>query len=402
MILASVWVFADRIGPDQLAPQPATAADVKAKVATAMTDLKALGGTLIVTVPTGVSNENTSAEASSDDSLGSMTWTFLITARGDFRLTSEDGAQDIAYDAGTGREQSLWDRDGEVVAGERTGLASGPPDPHASNWLVADWVLNRGYASYVRALLDTPDFPVEETGYAGRAAWRVQVIVASNLIVDTADNLDIVVDQVTGFPVKVVATLRGEFVEEVRLENLEVDPSVTAADFTLTFPPGHAVSSLDEGFRRVGPEGLADLESIVGYRPLVPQDVPEGFRLVEASIAEQGASTGVEGMNPAARGVVSLTFRRGFDSFTVSTRLVGSDSSPWSDPLATGEGYVDVPETFEVAAGALQGGSAELLIDPRGVPHVWALGERLVVTVAGDLTRGELVRVLQSLAPAAS
>jgi len=57
MILASVWVFADRIGPDQLAPQPATAADVKAKVATAMTDLKALGGTLIVTVPTGVSNE---------------------------------------------------------------------------------------------------------------------------------------------------------------------------------------------------------------------------------------------------------------------------------------------------------------------------------------------------------
>jgi hypothetical protein len=261
-------------------------------------------------------------------------------------------------------------------------------------------VLDRCYGSYVRALLDTSDFPVEETGWAGRAAWRVQVEVESNRIVATADHLDIIVDQTTGFPVKVVATLRGEFVEEVRLENLEFDPPVTADDFTLTFPAGLEVNPFDEGFRRVRVDELEDLEAIVGYRPLLPQDVPEGFDLAEVSVAEQGPSTGVEGMNPPAEGVISMTFRRGFDSFTVSTRLVGEDPTLWSDPLGTGEGYVDVPETLTLAGGALQGSAAELLIDPRGVPHVWALGEELVVTVAGDLTRAELVRAIASLVPA--
>lgn len=38
-------------------------------------------------------------------------------------------------------------------------------------------------------------------------------------------------------------------------------------------------------------------------------------------------------------------------------------------------------------------------VDPLASPHVWALTEDLVVTVSGDLTRGELLEVAESLQP---
>jgi hypothetical protein len=45
----------------------------------------------------------------------------------------------------------------------------------------------------------------------------------------------------------------------------------------------------------------------------------------------------------------------------------------------------------------LAGAHAELLIVPRGIPHVWTQTSDLVVTVSGDLTRAELVRITNSL-----
>jgi acetyl esterase/lipase len=47
--------------------------------------------------------------------------------------------------------------------------------------------------------------------------------------------------------------------------------------------------------------------------------------------------------------------------------------------------------------GALDGVTAELEVDPRTTPHLWALTPELVVTVSGDLTRDELLAVAQSL-----
>jgi hypothetical protein len=93
--------------------------------------------------------------------------------------------------------------------------------------------------------------------------------------------------------------------------------------------------------------------------------------------------------------VVSLSYRRGLDQFLVTTRLRGGGA--WSDPLATGEGFVDHPDRVTLARGALAGVGAELLIVPRGIPHLWALRDRLVVTIGGDLTRAELLHVGESL-----
>jgi hypothetical protein len=69
----------------------------------------------------------------------------------------------------------------------------------------------------------------------------------------------------------------------------------------------------------------------------------------------------------------------------------------WDDPLGTGEGFRDDPERIRVAAGALEGVQAELLIVPRNTPHIWAKTDKLVVTIAGDLSRAELIAVAESL-----
>jgi len=232
--------------------------------------------------------------------------------------------------------------------------------------------------------------------------------VAPNLIVVelgvSADHLSITVDQQTGIPVKIVETFRGRFLSESRIEKLAVDRDLPPGTFTLDLPPDLKLEHRDFGFRRVP---LARVESIVGYAPLVPAWVPEGYELTEIAVAkESGYPTGAEGGNPPSEGVVSLSYRRGLDQFIVTTRLSrvvapGEPQRPpaelWSDPLATGEGFVDEPERITLSDGALAGVEADLLIVPRNVPHVWALTNELVVTVSGDLNRAQLITVTESL-----
>jgi hypothetical protein len=38
-----------------------------------------------------------------------------------------------------------------------------------------------------------------------------------------------------------------------------------------------------------------------------------------------------------------------------------------------------------------------VVIDPRTIPHLWAMTDRLVVTVSGDLSRAELIAVAEAL-----
>ena len=51
--------------------------------------------------------------------------------------------------------------------------------------------------------------------------------------------------------------------------------------------------------------------------------MPKGFALAEMLAAAEGPATGNEAANPAASGVVSMAFRRGFDRIIVTSRLRG-------------------------------------------------------------------------------
>ena len=383
---------------DDLGPGIATAAEVKAKVAAALERATALRGVLVVTSPEGA-----------DTAESEMRWDFAATARGDFSLrgsnvlaNGQKRTEELAYDAGAGVERA-WSREGDDApfGGERTGLAAGPPDPGPS-----EWVLQRNLGGVVRALLaaDSPagsNATVSETTYEQRPAWTLSTAVEQNRIAgSTADHMEVTVDRETGFPVRVVETLKGVLIRETRLERLEIDPTLPEGTFSIDFPEGLVVGPIDQGFRRVDLPQAAD---VAGYEPPLPAAVPDGFELAVITVAEQGMSTGKEGMNPPARGVVSTAYRRGFDTLLVSSRLVGDDPSLWSDPLSGGEGFVERPERVTLEAGAFAGKVAEVLIDPRSqMPHLWVMDDTLVVTVAGDLSRAELIAVAESLTPGGS
>jgi hypothetical protein len=147
--------------------------------------------------------------------------------------------------------------------------------------------------------------------------------------------------------------------------------------FALRFEPGRNVSHQDDGFRRVD---LSAAAGAVGYEPLVPQRVPSDYRFDTVAVAQRPTPASEAVGNPPSRNVFSISYRRGFEQFVVTVRLRGSGSVSWHDPLAV-EGVPFRPEQVTLRGGALDGIAAELVVDPRSVPHLWALTGDLVVTV---------------------
>ncbi len=375
----------DRIA-DSLRPQVASAAEVTEQVRRAVAETGTLRGVLVL-----VEREEPGAPTRE------MRWEFAATAEGDYRLSGEntmpDGttiAEEIAYDASAGVERRLTDDGVFPMWTERTGLAPGAPDENAG-----DWVLERRLGALVQALAASEDGDVAESTHDGRDVWVLETTVSPNLIAAlAADRIEVTVDRETGLPLRVVETRDGELVREMRLEALKAGVDLPETTFSLSVPDGVEVGRIDGGFRRVP---IEDAEAAVGYAPLAPAWLPDGFELDTVAVAAETQSTGVEGMNPASRGVVSLLYRRGFEQLVVTTRRTGPEPGSWSDPLASGEGYRDEPESVTLGDGALRGASAELLVGAHALPHLWARDADLVVTVAGSASAEELVRIAESL-----
>jgi hypothetical protein len=389
----AVWLVAglpdDERVPPVIRPELA-AAEIQAKVRTALAGAETLTGELVVR---GRSYENAYGWEEP------VRWRFALTARGDLRLTGLTLRDNMTYDAGRGVQRSLnpsasLGGEGPLFAAERSGVAPGPPDPGPT-----DDHLQRDFGAFVRALLAANDPGVRETTHDGRPAWQLEVRAQVSRLVpeSSGDRFSIWVDQQTGIPVRVVEQKGGRVLDELRIEKLVVDQPLPRRLFTLPFPEGGEITRSDEGFRRVE---LGEVAGAVGYDPLVPAWLPAGYELAEVAVAPgSGVPTGVEGGNPPSTDVVSLAYRRGLDRFLVTTRLrhVSGFADVWSDPLATGEGIRDRPEPVRLQRGALSGVEANLLIVPRNTPHIWALADELVVTVSGDLSRTQLVRVAESL-----
>ncbi|HET7137403.1 MAG TPA: hypothetical protein VFI04_03540 [Gaiellaceae bacterium] len=364
--------------PSIAGPQPASAALVKSHLREALTAMRNLSGMLVATEASRGTTER---------------WRFVLDVAGDVRLEGPGDGEVVTYDSSTGVARSIQHSasmgGSALFYAERTGVAPGPPDLGPPSWLIPERL-----GAYVRAALASRDPGVREVTYEGRAAWRLDVHTVPNAVAPelSGDELQVTVDRRTGMPVLVVEQKQGKVLRTLRLGQLAVDTAPAAGAFRAQFPAGAEVMRSDDGFQRVP---LARAAGVAGYRPLVPDRVPAGYELAEVAVARESAPTGKEGGNPRSQGVVSLSYRRGLDQFLVTTRLRGNGT--WSDPLASGEGFVDHPDRVDLPAGALAGADAELVLSPRALPHLWALTDDLVVTVGGDLSRSELTRVAGSL-----
>lgn len=343
-------------------------------------------------------------------------FSFALTAEGDVRLRNEfraeNGFIELAYDADRAVERQVLGPDLPLYT-ERTGVAPGPPDLGPT-----EIPPQQRIGAAIRALLATDDPRVSETSWRGRDAWRAvldsepgeqdldqldEQVAGADLDRLLPDRVVVVIDQQTGLPVRIRGTLEGHFIHETRVNRLAVNSGLPHERFELRFPSGAKVERVDSGFRRVPLDRVAE---IVGYEPLVPRWVPEGYELSDVAVAQRDRGTrnfvGDRG-NPRGRDVVSLSYRRGLGQVVVTTRRVGEEPDRWGNPFDDGfevSGFEITPERLRIEDGALAGSEGELVIAPLApvIPHLWALGDDLVLTVAGDLSRDELVRIAESLA----
>jgi hypothetical protein len=302
-------------------------------------------------------------------------WRFVLSSSGSFRITGLGGnPTDLAYDSDANVE--YWSDLGLFT--RRTGLAPGWPDAAA-----AGWVVQRGLGSVVAALAASGDTKVEEIDHEGRSAWLLRTPTGN-----PGELRLITVDRKTGIPVRDERMINGRFAREWRIEQLKVDKPVSDETFRLERSPSQQLTAYDMGFRPAGDDAVR----------LTPEWLPSGFKRDAVAVARSSRPTGGEQhRNPPSRDVVSARYRRGLDEIVITTRLTGPDPSAWADPVLGSSVRARAPERIMFSAGALKGREGELLIDPNSVPHVWAIAGPLVVTIAGNVDRDELVRIAESL-----
>jgi outer membrane lipoprotein-sorting protein len=383
-----------------------TAAATAALVALAMTALTLLGGSEAASaadVRAAVSRAFSQARTLSavavfvthNERGAPRRWPYAFTIARDGAYRVEDlvggtvWASDWSTNAGTVAYGPAGGPHGERY-GRQLGLPLGSPDADPFAFF------NRGFASIDRGLGEAGNPQVRETEYRGRPAWLLRAAVRrARGNPHSGDRLDIVVDQESGIPVRVAERLGGRIVGETLVEDIRMNVDVPRHRFRIEAPAGASVRRDDYGFRRVP---LGAVAPRVGYRPLVPAWLPPGYELAEVQIAMAAAPAGgAARLNPPSRAVVMLGYRRGLEYFTLTTRRTGVKRSRWSDPFGRPGSAPSVAEPVIIAGGSLDGVRAELVTDARSVPHIWAVTDKLVVTVGGDLVRDELLRVAGSL-----
>jgi hypothetical protein len=278
---------------------------------------------------------------------------------------------------------------------ERYGYPPGPPD----RW--AGLVTEYDFSAAGRALEAAGATRLRTAVYEGRPAWVITCSLASGpsgpAITDEWPIYEITIDRATAFPVCFRALQDGVLQAEIRYRSVRIDEPLPDRAFELRARAGASVTRIQDGFRRAA---VSQIASLPGYTTLVPASVPRGFSLTQAAIAPHAVTA-----NHLIRGrrVVALQYARGFDSLTVTTRAV---ADPWFaaeyDPLEPEPSWAALvawPAT--ISGGAFRGVTAQVVVAPKTTtPHLWAVKDGVLLTVAGSATAEDLLAVAASLAPA--
>ena len=154
--------------------------------------------------------------------------------------------------------------------------------------------------------------------------------------------------------------------------------------------------------RTIGGSGVSELDeavTVAGVTPLVPGFVPDGYMLSSVAVAARSRS---DNQMVMARHVFALQYTAGFDALTVSTRTIHDeyytvDDDP-VDEAADPTWSKLARKEVTIAAGAFAGVTARILVaTPWSTPHLWAVKDGVLLTIAGGATAEELLAVAESL-----
>ena len=339
-----------------------------------------------------VSGTFTHIELASPQSITSfrLTW----SRDGSFRLQGINAPIDTSYDAANGSSRQSTTTigpDGMTAKQvETTGLAGGPPDAHAAT----DPFFDHDLPAVLRTMQSVPNGPVTTSTVQGRPVWQADVELGSP---GAGERARLRIDQQLLLPVELTVTTNGRPLRTYTLGDISLDQPPSLDAFTVPFGTG-PVDRVDERFVRTT---LNDIGAVVpGSRPATPTSLPDGYVLAEVAVHPgQGGRTGAEGRNPPDDNVVSLTYRRGWDRVTVTTRTnTASPGQRWSDPFAR-SGPAPVADTVRINGGRFRLVNAQRARPADGVPYLWGVSSDVVFTVSGNLSPDKLVKVTESIEP---
>ncbi len=350
-------------------------------------------------------------------------YVFIHVSDGSYRLTAADGHWDEAYDASAGTFAVRGTGPGGAAPATKvslTGLAPGPPDPSAfdaratGDPLAATLrLLHEGTGRQVTTSELLPAGTTDTsratavwviTAHLPRssaAALHPLLAGVGSLATEPAgDEVRVVVDQSLLLPLRLQVLHGGASVIDVHLGSLATNNPLPAG--SLRVGGAALTATRDLGFRATV---LSGAQAVVGYQPLTPAFVPDGYVLTDVAVratAPAGVRSTAGGTNPPDVDVVSLTYRRGSLSLTVTTRRTGASTKAWHDPFAspgraggTGSPARTDPDATHLGSGAFAGTTARG--GPSPLPHLWAVDDQYVLTVAGDLGASELHTVAASM-----
>ncbi len=306
--------------------------------------------------------------------------------------TSRRVTDDQVYDASTGVFRRYRPGRGLVVVKD---YPLGPPDRWASPLTGVD------FGATGRALQAAGAFKLEETVIDGRPAWtatcsQIALALPSGSTDDEGwPTYKVTTDKQTWLLVRFQEVEQGVLRAELRYLNVRVNEPLPKDAFTLRLPQGLSSRHLERGFRRVT---LDEARALTAVTPLVPGFVPSGYRLAYVAIAPRAVTAN---HLVRARHVLALHYTHGFDALTISTRkVVGAYFSADEDPVDTYRSVMsDLTRTeAEITSGAFAGTRAWIVVATQSsAPHLWAVKDGVLLTIAGGATAEELLAVANSL-----
>ena len=306
--------------------------------------------------------------------------------------TSRRVTDDQVYDASTGVYRRYVPGRGLVVVKD---YPLGPPDRWASPLTGVD------FGATVRAVQAAGVFKLEATVIDGRPAWTTTCSqIAPALPSGSSEDegfptYKITTDKRTWLPVRFQQVEQGIVTIDLRYRNVRVNKPLPEDAFTLRAPKGLSTGHADRGFRRVT---LDEARALPAVTPLVPGFEPSGYELAYVAIAPRALTA-----NHLFRAVhvFALQYTHGFDALTVSTRKVADATfSAKDDPVESYDSmWSDLVRTeTRITSGAFAGTRAWIVVATQSsAPHLWAVRDGVLLTIAGGATAEELLAVANSL-----